>query len=179
MNRALGLQDLERLGPELQPQDVAFPGQQVVVHVHPRHRLQVAADDAVGDEGGDLGVLVAAMLDVVERVGPRFQPFLVGVVPLGHAGVQIPAVEVEPRGVGDRANLGERLAGQVPEADDDVGDLHAGVVDVVLYFDRDTAEAEHTHEGVTERGVPKVADVGRLVGVDGRVLDDRFACRRV
>ena len=40
------------LRPEVQAQDVAFPRQQVVVDVHPRHRLQVAADDAVGDEGG-------------------------------------------------------------------------------------------------------------------------------
>ncbi len=73
------------------------------------------------------------------------------------------------------ANLGERLAGQVPESDDDVGDLHAGVVDVVLHLDRNAAEAQHAHQRVAERGVSKVADVGRLVRVDGRVLDDGLA----
>ena len=76
VDRALRLEHLERLRPELQPQDVALPRQQVVVDVHPRHRLQMASDDPVGDEGGDLGVLVAAMLDVVERFarGPRAAP---------------------------------------------------------------------------------------------------------
>ena len=55
-------------------------------------------DDAVGDEGGDLGVLVAAVLDVVQRVGARLQPLLVLLVPFGDARVQIPAVVVEARG---------------------------------------------------------------------------------
>ena len=73
------------------------------------------------------------------------------------------------------ANLVERLAGEVPESDDDVGDLDAGVVDVVLHFDRDAAEAQDADERIAERGVAQVADVGRLVGVDGRVLDDGLA----
>jgi hypothetical protein len=66
---ALRLEHVERLRPELQAQNVAFPRQQVVIDVHPRHRLEMAADDAVGDEGGDVGVVVAAVLDVVERLG--------------------------------------------------------------------------------------------------------------
>src|SRR5690606_41409049 len=49
------LQRLERGGPELQAEDVAFPRQQVVVDVHAPHRAQVAADDGVGDDGGDFG----------------------------------------------------------------------------------------------------------------------------
>ncbi len=61
------------------------------------------------------------------------------------------------------------------EADDDVGDLHAGVVDVVLHLDRDAAEAQHAHQRVAERGIAQMADVRRLVRVDGRVLDDGFA----
>ena len=61
-----GLQHVEGLRPELQPQDVAFPGQKVVVDVHSRHRLEMAADDPVGDECGGLRVVVAAVLDVVK-----------------------------------------------------------------------------------------------------------------
>ena len=61
---------------------------------------------------------------------------LVLLVPLGDAGVEIPAVVVEPRRVGDRAHLVEPLVLELAEADRDVGDLHAGVVDVVLDFDR-------------------------------------------
>ena len=77
-----------------------------------------------------------------------------------------------------RADLVERLALEHPEADDDVGDLDAGVVDVVLHFDRDAAEAQHAHQRVAERGVAQVADVRRLVRIDRRVLDDRLAGRR-
>ncbi len=45
-HRALRLQDVEGVRPELQAQDVALVGQQVVADVQPRHRLQVRADDA-------------------------------------------------------------------------------------------------------------------------------------
>ena len=38
------------------------------------------------------------------------QPLLVAVVPLGDARVEVPAVVVEPRGIGDLADLVERLA---------------------------------------------------------------------
>ena len=107
--------------------------------------------------------------------GRHGQALLVAAVPLGDARVEVPAVVVEARGVGDRANLVERLALEHAEADDDVGDLDAGVVDVVLHLDRDAAEAQHAHERVAERGVAQVADVRRLVRVDGRVLDDRLA----
>jgi hypothetical protein len=41
--------------------------EEVVVHVQTRHRLQMAADDAVGDERGGRGIVVAAVLDVVQR----------------------------------------------------------------------------------------------------------------
>ena len=76
-----------------------------------------------------------------------------------------------------RADLVERFVLELAEADDDVGDLHAGVVDVVLHFDRRAAEAQHAHERVAERRVAQVADVRGLVRVDGRVLDDGLVRR--
>ena len=99
-------------------------------------------------------------------------------VPVGDAGVEVPAVEVEPGRVGDRADLVERLVLEDAEADDDVGDLDAGIVDVVLHFDRDALEAQDPDQRVAERGVAQVADVRRLVRIDRRVLDDRLAGRR-
>ncbi len=60
----------------------------------------------------------------------------------------------------------------MPEADDDVGHLDAGVVDVVLHLDRVAPESQHANERVAERRVPEVADMSRLVGIDGGVLDD-------
>ena len=72
----------------------------------------------------------------------------------------------------------EVLLLELAEADDDVGDLDAGVVDVVLHFDRRAAEPQHAHERVAERRVAQVADVRRLVRIDRRVLDDGLAGRR-
>ncbi len=172
---ALRLQHVERLCPELEPQDVALPREQVVVDVHPRHRPQVTVDDAVGDERGDGGVLVPAMLDVVQGRGTHVQPLLVLLVPLGDARVQVPAVVVEARRIGDLADLVERLVLERAEADHHVGDLNAGVVDVVLHLDGHAAEAQRADERVAKRGVAQVSDVRRLVGVDGGVLDDRLA----
>ena len=66
--------------------------------------------------------------------------FGIGGVPLGDAGVEIPAVEVDAL-VGPRSSVeefaggGEVFAFEVDEADDDVGDLDSGVVDVVLHAD--------------------------------------------
>ena len=61
------------------------------------------------------------------------------------------------------------------EADDHVGNLDAGVVDVVLHFDGHTAEAQHAGERVAERRIAEMADVRCLVGIDGRMLDDCLA----
>ena len=61
------------------------------------------------------------------------------------------------------------------EPDNHVCHLDAGVIDVVLHFHRDAAEAQHPDERVAERGVPKVADVGGLVRIDRRMFDDGFA----
>ena len=124
---------------------------------------QVGAHDAIDDEGAHRGGLVAAVLEIVERGGTDGEPALVLLVPLGDARIEIPAVVVETGRVGDALDLVERLPFELPKPDDDVGHLDAGVVDVVLDFDRRVAEPEHPHERVAERRVPQVADVGRLV----------------
>jgi hypothetical protein len=77
--------------------------------------------------------------------------------------------------VGDRADLVERLLLELAEAHHDVGHLHAGVVDVVLHLHARAAEPQRADERVAQRGVAEMADVGRLVRVDRRVLDDRLA----
>ena len=171
-DRARLLEELERVRPEVELEDVAFPREQVVGDVHPPHCLEMAADDAVGDEMREVRCRVAASLDVVQRLHADLQPLLVRVVPLGHARVEIPAGVVEAAGVRDLPDLVQRLVLELPEADRDVGNLHPGVVDVVLDFHRAAEEAEEASEGVAEGGVAQVADMRRLVRVDGRVLDD-------
>ena len=56
------------------------------------------------------------------------------------------------------------------KSDDNVRDLDAGVVDVVLHIDLLPCGAQQPDEGVAEDGVAQVADVRGLVGVDGGVL---------
>ena len=60
------------------------------------------------------------------------------------------------------------------ESDDDVRDLHAGVVDVILHFDAPPGAAQHAHQRIAQRGVAQVADVRGLVGIDVGVFDDAF-----
>ena len=132
-------------------------------------------DDGVRDEGAESRRVVAAVLDVVQGALADLEPGLVGLVPLRHAGVEIPAVEVEARLRGERPDLVERLRLELLKAHDHVGDLHARVVDVVLHFHRHAPEAQDADERIAQRRVAQVADVRRLVRVDGRVFDDGLA----
>ena len=61
------------------------------------------------------------------------------------------------------------------EAHHDVGDLHAGVVDIVLNIDRVPSRSQQANESVAKNGVAQMADVGRLVGINAGVLDQDFA----
>ena len=74
----------------------------------------MASDDAIGDELGDERRIAAAMLDVVERGGADLQSLFVFLVPLRDAGVEIPAVIIKARGVGDPADVVEILMLPVP-----------------------------------------------------------------
>ena len=163
--------------PESQAQDVAFPGQQVVLDVSrcivSRCRRTMASATRAANSAVSLPPCsMSCSVSLAD-----LEPGLVLLVPLGDAGVEVPAVVVEPRLRGERANLVERLVLERFEADDDVGDLHAGIVDVVLHFDGHAAEAQDPYQRVAQRRVAQMADVRRLVRVDRRVLDDRLARR--
>ena len=134
--------------------------------------------DAIDDEGADRGGLRAAVLEVVQRTRARLEVLALLLVPLGDARVQIPAVIVEPRALGDLADAGEVASFELAKPDDDVGDLHAEVVDVVLDLDWRAAKLQRARQRVAERGVAEMADVRRLVRIDRGVLDDCFFRRR-
>jgi hypothetical protein len=135
----------------------------------------MAANDPIGDEVREIGGGVLAPLDVVERRRAYLEPLFVLFVPLRDAGVKIPALVVEPPRVGNLPDLVEGLAFELAESDRHVRHLDTGVVDVVLDFDRAPQEAKQPAERVTESGIPKMPDVGGLVRVDRRVLDDGLA----
>src|SRR5271165_5115558 len=69
------------------------------------------------------------------------------------------------------AHSGGGLVFEMEEANDDIGYLDAGVVDVVLDVDFLAGGAEQADEGVAEDGVAEVSDVGGFVGIDAGVLD--------
>ena len=174
--------------PEVEGEDLGLAGQEVVLDAEAEHGFEVAMEDFGGDEVGDLGGFALAVLESVEGFEAELlaggQLRWVFGVPLGDAGVEVPAVKVDAlvgfEGFGEEfADLGEVHALEVGEADDDVGDLDAGVVDVVLDADLpagfEGVGAEEACEGVAEDGVAEVADMGGLVGVDAGVLDEAEA----
>ena len=69
------------------------------------------------------------------------------------------------------ADLGCRFAFEMNESDNDIGYLHAGVINVVLHIDFLPGGAEQSAEGIAKNGVAQVADMRGLVGIDARVLD--------
>ena len=174
VDRAGLLHRLEGARPEFQAQDVALPRQQLIVDVETRHRLQVRVDNGVGDERGETGGGIDAVLDVVQGCRTDLQAVLVALVPLRDAGIEIPAVVIEACRCRDSLRILEGELLELLEADDDIGDLDAGVVNVVLHLDGIAAVLEGSHERVTEGGVTEMTDVRGLVRIDGRVFDNRF-----
>ena len=177
--------------PEVEREDFGFAGQEVVLDAEPLHGFEVAAEDGGGDELGDGGRVVAALLEIMQggepqglAAGELFGRLAGLCVPLRDARVEVPA-EVVDELVGlvdlceQLADAGEREAEEFCEAYDDIRDLDAGVVDVVLdsYFPApfEAVRAEEAGEGVAEDGVAEVADVRGLVGVDAGVLDEAEA----
>jgi hypothetical protein len=68
-------------------------------------------------------------------------------------------------------NRGQRKPLKVHEAHHDIGDLNAGVVDVILDVDLMAGGAQETDKRIAKNGVAQVADVGRFIGIDAGVLD--------
>ena len=173
VNRLGLLQSLEGMAPEVEVEDVAFLGEQVVGNPDAAHGRQVAADNGSGNVAGNGGGFSLACLDLPKRPAPEFAVLGSRLIEGGHPGVEIPAVVVEL--AGESLDVLQGLLFQVLEADHHVGHLDAGVVDVVLDFDRLADRAQQPGEGVAQDGVAQVSDVSGLVGVDIGVLQDDLA----
>src|SRR6476659_9960116 len=96
-------------------------------------------------------------------------------IPLRSPRIQIPTIEVDPLTVAVEfvkqcAYIPERFSFKVQKSHDDVRDLHAGVVDVVLHGNLLPCRTQQTHECVAKNGVAQMPDMRGLVGIDAGVL---------
>src|SRR5882724_9134146 len=93
---------------------------------------------------------------------------------LGDFGVEVPAIIIEADGgIGNqRLHIGGGFVLEVIEPDHYVGNLNAGVIDVVMHFHLMTGGAQHADKGVAQDRVAQVTDVRSLIRVDIGVLDD-------
>jgi len=160
--------------PEFQVQDVGFAREEIVVDAEAVESAEMGVDNGGGDDFTDLGGVAVPLFDFLQRAGAEFEARLVFFEEMRDASVEFPAVVVEFGRGGEGADFGDRFCFEVLDAEDDVGDLNAGVVDVILHFDAAAGVAKEAREGVAEDGVAEVADVGGLVGIDAGVLDDGF-----
>ncbi len=63
---------------------------------------------------------------------------------------------------------------QVVEANDDIGNLYARVVYIVLNFHETAAVSQHADEGIAQDRVPKMSNVRSLIRIDIGVFDYNF-----
>ena len=119
----------------MQVQDFAFARKEIVFNVEPVHGLEMSAQHRNRNQFRDSGSLGRAVFNGMQRLQTDLQILFVGLVPLRDAGVKIPAVVIEAWLAGKSLDLRAGFLFDVRKANDDVGHLHAGVVDVVLNVD--------------------------------------------
>ena len=96
-------------------------------------------------------------------------------VPLGGARINVPAVVVEARLAGKLFDLGPRFLFKMKKPNYHVGNLYAGIVDVVLDIHFPAGKSQQTDERVSQHSVAQVSDMRGLVGIDAGVFDQNFA----
>ncbi len=174
MDRVSLLQQLEGGVPEFQVQDLAFAGEQVVLYTQALHRAQVAANNCGRNGAGHFRRRAVALFDGFQCFTAQGETRFIFFIEMRHAGVQVPAEIIELRLRGKRTHFFGRFLRDMNEADHDIGDLHAGIIDVVLHLDSAPGAAEQAHERVAQCCVAQMADVRRLVRIDIRVFHDAF-----
>src|SRR6266498_1108040 len=89
--------------------------------------------------------------------------------------VEVPTVVIEgPIGrkrTIERLDFGKAHFLDMHEADHDVGDLHAGIVNVILNLDTFISRLEYSHKRVTQHRVSHVPYMCSLAGIDTGMFD--------
>ena len=159
----------------MQMENFALARQEVVFDIETIHGLEMTPQDGDRNHVGDGGTFIVAFLDRVQRLLADLQILLVFGVPLRDPGVEVPAVVVEARLARQLLDFRARFFLDIQKSHDHVGNLHAGVVDVVLNIHFPAGKPQQPDKRVAKNGVAQVADVGRLIGIDAGVLDQNLA----
>ena len=73
-----------------------------------------------------------------------------------------------------RLHITQRQALEMHQADNNIGHLHAGVVDVILHIDLLPGRPQQSHKGIAQDRIPQMPHMRGLVGIDARVLHQRM-----
>ncbi len=109
-SRFFCLQLLERVIPEFEMKDVAFPRQQIVCDIDPRHRSQMATDDRHRDDFCHARRIVIAFFDFLQRLPAQSMFRIFRFVKRSDPGINVPAVIVEFDRLDLRSSAGHRLS---------------------------------------------------------------------
>src|SRR5436853_2136075 len=172
---ARGFQLFERSIPEMEVQDFALTRQKVIFDIEPVPGLKMSPEYRDRDQVRDLRSFISALFNRVQRLDAGLKVLFILLVPLRDAGIQVPAVVIETRLVSELFNFSARLFGQLQKADDHVGNLNAGVIDVILDVDLAAGEAQQANETVAQNRIAKVSDVRGFIRIDAGVLNQHFA----
>lgn len=156
--------------------DFALTSEEFVRDAEASHGFEMQRDDGVGDDSGDFGFFAAIFFNGFEGAGAKFGGVrFVLFQKVGDFGVEIPAVIIEPWVHREHLYAHRRSAFHVQETNNDVSDLNAGVVNVVLDLDGVSGVAKNARHSVAQDGVAEMANVCGFVGVDAGVLDDHLS----
>ena len=159
----------------MQVKNFALARQEVVLNVEAIHGFEMALQDGNRNQVGNLPLFRCSLPR--SRAASRRAP--AGSTCLLHTNARRahrdPSIVIEAGRGGERFDLRARLLLDVQESNHHVGDLHSGVVDVVLDVHFPARKAQQADERVAEDGVAQVADMRGLVGIDAGMLDQDFA----
>src|ERR1700688_3252314 len=89
-------------------------------------------------------------------------------------GVEIPAVVIEARLSSESFDFSASFFLDMQKAHDHIGDLNAGVIDIVLDIDCPARVSQQANKSIAENGIAKMAYVRRLVGINAGVFHQNF-----
>src|SRR6185312_12956313 len=155
----------------MQVEDFAFTGQEVVGDVETLHGLEVQLQNGRGNQVGQTSGWIVSFFEFVQRAKPELLVLGILLVPLRDPCIQIPAVVIEPRLLNERLHVLVGLVFKLLKANNNVGNLYAGIVDVVLYINRVSSFAQQANEGIAQNRIAQMPDMRSLVGIDAGVFD--------